>query len=78
MFTRNISTSMKWLFMVVLVLTLLIPFISCSDNLEGPRLDSDNEDEDDSSSKDEKGNSNISLNQIFEGTSGPGNFVRYV
>lgn len=69
---------MKWLLMVVLVLTLLISFISCSDDLTGPRFESDNNEEDGNSNKDKNGNGNISLNQIFEDTNESGIFVLYV
>ena len=79
MLTRKISTKMKWFFMVALMLTLLISFISCSDDLVGPQFESNNDDDDGESNKgDGNGNGNISLNQIFEGTSGREIFVLYV
>ena len=78
MLTRKISPNMKWLFMVALMLTLLISFTSCSDDLVGVRFEPDNNDEDGDSDKEKEGNSNISQNQIFEDTCEPGTFVLYV
>lgn len=54
MTTRGISMKITWLLVIALALLLLITFTACSDDLIGPRVQ-DEDDPDDEGSHDEGG-----------------------
>lgn len=59
---RKISKNIKWLLILGLVLLWFMTFVSCSDDLIGPRIQGNDEED----NKDKDKGKNMSISQIFE------------